>query len=57
MFSDVDGVVEGAEGGLEEEAGDDGEADDGVVFVDLYVNRSALVILGARRERERVNYL
>ena len=32
---DVDGVVEGAEDGLEEEGDDDDEADDGVVFVDL----------------------
>ena len=36
-FSNVDSMVKSAEGGLEEEGGDDGEADDGVVFVDLYV--------------------
>ena len=34
--SDVDGVVESAEDGLEDEGGDDGKADDGVVLADLY---------------------
>ena len=37
-LSDVDGVVECAEDGLEHEGGDDGKTNDGVVLVDLYVS-------------------
>ena len=40
-LADVNGVVEGAEDRLEDESGDDGKADDGVVFVDLYVSKLA----------------
>ena len=35
LFADEDGMMEGAEDGLEEESGDDGETDDRVVFVYL----------------------
>ena len=46
LFAGVDGVMESAEDGLEEETGDNGDADDGVVFVDLYVLRLAYRVPG-----------
>lgn len=36
MLSNVDEVVEIAESRLEEKGGDNGETDDGMIFVDLY---------------------
>ena len=42
LFSDVDGMVKSAESGLEKESGDDSEADDGMICVDLYVRDQPL---------------
>ena len=38
LLPNVDGVVEGAESGLEEEAGNDDETDDWMVFVELDIS-------------------
>ena len=46
---DVDGVVESTEDGLEDESGQDGNTDDGMIFVDLYMIELVLTLFHTSR--------
>ena len=50
LLTNKDGMMEGTEGGLEEEAGDDGETDDRVVFVELGHSVSIHYFIGQTAE-------
>ena len=51
LLPNKDGMMEGTESGLEEEAGDDGETDDGVVFMELGHLQLALTFSSVRLQR------